>query len=373
MKIFVIMPFNEELKHVYEQLIKAPLIKAGHEVSRADDLITHDHIPSGIIKNIRDSDVIIADLTGQNANVYYELGIAHTINQPTVRIVQDYDELTFYMKPYNAIKYSTDMLEAAEFTGDIVDIIERAGRGEVSFSNPVSLSLEHNHGRKVLALPSSIGNTDGLKRTDGDVLGLLNSFYLAEVALDEIRAILMEVHDLILKPVQENMLSELRQIASNSNVKQLSLNAIRLQVARQLATYLNNFSDPISALPSRVDAAWIQLDQGVAYLLSGSGYYQQTYEKRCARIASFIGFSRVVRECMRSQIRLFQCSRSILEDCYGLSDALDQALHNSDRALEDLSDVFKFGDSLIAKYIRLAADVSDRLAAENPENRVAQK
>ena len=141
MNVFVIMPFHSEFESVYQKLIKEPLEKKKHVVNRADDVSSHQSILKTIIQNISDADVIIADLTAQNPNVYYELGIGHTLNRPTIHIVQSYDDLGFDIKSYNAIKYSTQFDEAPELTESILDIIEREPGNEYKFFNPVNDSL----------------------------------------------------------------------------------------------------------------------------------------------------------------------------------------------------------------------------------------
>ena len=74
-RAFVIMPFDPEFDSVYEELIKPPLENAGYHVTRADSLFNQQNILRDIIRGIASASLVVADLTTQNANVLYELGL----------------------------------------------------------------------------------------------------------------------------------------------------------------------------------------------------------------------------------------------------------------------------------------------------------
>ena len=68
-----------------------------------------------IIEPIYKADVVIADLTGLNPNVMYELGIAHTFNKKTIIITKDdLSKLPFDLKQYRAKDYSIHFKKFAE-------------------------------------------------------------------------------------------------------------------------------------------------------------------------------------------------------------------------------------------------------------------
>ncbi|MEJ2251158.1 MAG: hypothetical protein P8Y70_18145 [Candidatus Lokiarchaeota archaeon] len=76
-RIFMLMPFDNNLSEIYKESIKKPLEELGHRVSRADDIFRSTPIMDDVINSIKRADIIIADLTGRNPNVFYELGRAH--------------------------------------------------------------------------------------------------------------------------------------------------------------------------------------------------------------------------------------------------------------------------------------------------------
>ena len=75
LKVFMIMPFQEEFLELYG-MIKEKL-KDEYEFSNAGDLDNKRSILQDIVVGIGNADVIIADVTGLNPNVFYELGLCH--------------------------------------------------------------------------------------------------------------------------------------------------------------------------------------------------------------------------------------------------------------------------------------------------------
>lgn len=135
-KAFVIMPFAEELRPVYEDLICSAL--ADYEVDRADTRLDERGILEKIITGIRDADLVIADLTSANANVMYELGVAHAMGKPTIMIAQSVGSVPFDIRAYPVHEYSTHFARASELTRTLRELGERHRAGELLFANPVT-------------------------------------------------------------------------------------------------------------------------------------------------------------------------------------------------------------------------------------------
>lgn len=105
--IFMIMPFKDaQLTKNIERYIKEPLQADGHRVERVDDSIRASLIIGDIINSLRTADIIIAELTLDNLNVYYELGRAHEIEQNIIQICQQKQEdLPFDIRGIRTIDY----------------------------------------------------------------------------------------------------------------------------------------------------------------------------------------------------------------------------------------------------------------------------
>lgn len=142
-KVFVIMPFQDEFFEVYEMLKMKFSDK--FDFSNAGDEANQQNILKDIIQPIYEADIVIADLTGLNANVMYELGLAHSFNKKTIVITKDdLSKLPFDLKQYRAKDYDTHFKKFAELLDYLETNLMGAVDNSVSFSNPVKdfLSLE---------------------------------------------------------------------------------------------------------------------------------------------------------------------------------------------------------------------------------------
>lgn len=108
---FVALPFEPEFGKIYEEVIKPACEDVGYDVNKADSIESHRNILEDIVKGIANTDLLIADLTTSNPNVFYELGIANGIGIPTILITQDLEEVPFDLRAYKIIEYSTDLLK----------------------------------------------------------------------------------------------------------------------------------------------------------------------------------------------------------------------------------------------------------------------
>ena len=81
---FVVMQFSDTFNALYRDVIKPTCEKFGLEAIRADDIYKCDLIINDIARSIEEASVIIADVTTDNPNVFYEVGYAHGIKKATI-------------------------------------------------------------------------------------------------------------------------------------------------------------------------------------------------------------------------------------------------------------------------------------------------
>ncbi|HEX4000980.1 MAG TPA: hypothetical protein VHX65_20715 [Pirellulales bacterium] len=101
------MPFSDEYNDVYLLGIRDAAEKLGIVAERADEIQHNDSIPDVIRQRINRSDVVIAETTKHNPNVYYEVGLAHGIGRPTVLICRKADTIPFDLAAINHIVYGS--------------------------------------------------------------------------------------------------------------------------------------------------------------------------------------------------------------------------------------------------------------------------
>jgi len=103
--IFMVMPFLESLKPVYDDHIRNVAKKMKLTIARGDDFFTTQSIISDIWNAIYSCKIVIADCTGRNPNVFYEIGMAHTLGKPVVLISQDKNDIPFDVQHIRYIVY----------------------------------------------------------------------------------------------------------------------------------------------------------------------------------------------------------------------------------------------------------------------------
>lgn len=88
-----------------ELVIRPVLIPLHYDVARADLAADRPTIPDTISQHIFEDDLVVADLTDANPNVFYELGKRHAINAACVHLTTDVRTLPFDLRHYRALEY----------------------------------------------------------------------------------------------------------------------------------------------------------------------------------------------------------------------------------------------------------------------------
>ena len=129
--VFVLMPFDESFDDVYQLGIKKACDDVGAYAERIDDQIFQESILQRIYNQIAKADVIIADMTGRNPNVFYETGYAHALGKQVILLTQDVNDIPFDLKHYPHIIYGGRIVELIPELGKRLKwAIEHAGTGE---------------------------------------------------------------------------------------------------------------------------------------------------------------------------------------------------------------------------------------------------
>jgi hypothetical protein len=156
-KCFVVMPFgikpfgdgsgrNYDFDKIYRVIIKRAIQQAGMEPVRADEGVGSKIIHTEMFKDLRDQAVVLADLSLNNPNVFYELGIRHVMaSAGTVLMCQKGASLPFDVRLSRCIFYkydgqSLDWEEAERIVEQLQIALQQAKRGEPD--SPVHALLE---------------------------------------------------------------------------------------------------------------------------------------------------------------------------------------------------------------------------------------
>jgi hypothetical protein len=108
-------------------------------VERADKIAAPGMIDSQVINRLLEAELVIIDMSMQNANAFYEMGIRHMKRLPTIHMYRDGETIPFDVKPYRAIPFKIahpNDLETAK--GALKAAVEEATKKGFEVENPVT-------------------------------------------------------------------------------------------------------------------------------------------------------------------------------------------------------------------------------------------
>jgi len=118
--VFVLMPFSRDLEPVFDAIQEAA-DKAGLRSFRADAISAAGSIIDQIFESIAKSGLIVADLTGRNQNVMYELGLANAMGKDTVLLSQNIEEVPFDLRNQRVLAYKPSLKGMQELRHRLID------------------------------------------------------------------------------------------------------------------------------------------------------------------------------------------------------------------------------------------------------------
>ena len=102
---FVMMPFGQWLDQYYREIFVPAIKDAGMEPVRGDELFSTGSVIEQIWDQVQRAKVLLADLSGKNANVFYELGLAHAACKPVVFTTSSLDDVPFDLRHLRVVTY----------------------------------------------------------------------------------------------------------------------------------------------------------------------------------------------------------------------------------------------------------------------------
>ena len=124
---FIVMPFATKFDPVHEAA-RAGIQGAGLEPVRSDDMYTPKAVLEKILRQIAEAEVVVADLTGRNANVFYELGIAHMVKDNVILLAQSSKSIPFDLRPFGCIIYRSTESGLRELAENLKGAVQELSR-----------------------------------------------------------------------------------------------------------------------------------------------------------------------------------------------------------------------------------------------------
>lgn len=124
---FVMMPFGIWFDRYYQDIYVPAIREAGFEPVRADELFSSGSVVEQIWEQIKKARLLLADLTDRNANVFYELGLAHAAKKPVVFTAPKVEDVPFDLRHLRVIIYDIREPEwAADLRKSVTDYLKTA-------------------------------------------------------------------------------------------------------------------------------------------------------------------------------------------------------------------------------------------------------
>lgn len=147
---FVIGPIGKkgsDIRKKADQLLKhviAPaVLKCGYaKPVRADNIGEPGIITSQIIDHVINDDLVVADLTGNNPNVFYELAIRHVARKQVVNLVEEGQEIAFDVNEFRAISYDLTDPDSVKYAIEELRAHIKGGEKHAVIENPIANAID---------------------------------------------------------------------------------------------------------------------------------------------------------------------------------------------------------------------------------------
>ncbi|MDB5148309.1 MAG: hypothetical protein JWQ57_2329 [Mucilaginibacter sp.] len=132
-KLFVVMQFSNEYNELYEEVIKPVSEKFGYDCIRGDESYTTTPIISDIVNSIKEATAIIAEITPDNPNVFYEIGYSHAINKPTILLCdKKREKLPFDLSSFRTLFYENTIAGKKKVETSLTKYLENIKSSPIS-------------------------------------------------------------------------------------------------------------------------------------------------------------------------------------------------------------------------------------------------
>jgi len=147
---FIISPIGEQSSEtrkrsdsILKYVIDPAAYESGYETIRADQISEPGMITSKIINHIVNDPLVIADLTGHNPNVFYELAIRHAIKKPLIQIMKKGEKIPFDIAGMKTIFVDHhDLGSAEDAKKEIIAQIKALEKDPSISESPISIALD---------------------------------------------------------------------------------------------------------------------------------------------------------------------------------------------------------------------------------------
>jgi hypothetical protein len=179
-KCFVVSPIGDagtdirkNADQLYQHIIKPVCEKCGFVAQRVDDFNTSNSITQEILDALNDYDLVIADLTGHNPNVFFEIGYRTKSQKPIIHLKRKDETIPFDVSSIRTFEYDLTDLDMVTATKDRLeqviknfkyDEVKESKRGNNNFENNMIVASLNDIQYKIDVL------TEEIKKKENDTI-----------------------------------------------------------------------------------------------------------------------------------------------------------------------------------------------------------
>jgi len=126
--VSVMMPLAMEFDSVLNT-VKIACSETGMECKRADDIWHNSAIIQDIFELIYCSSIVVVDFSGRNQNVFYEVGIAHTLGKNVIPIAQNLGDVPFDLRHHRVLEYLKNSQGLQDLKASLIDRLKFLKQG----------------------------------------------------------------------------------------------------------------------------------------------------------------------------------------------------------------------------------------------------
>lgn len=148
-RCFVISPIGEEgsdirsrSDKILRHIVRPVCNDLNYKAQRADEISHASSISRKVMHELLTADLVIADLTARNPNVFYELAVRHFIGKPVVQLIDQTEDLPFDVSDVNTIRLDHQDLDSVHNAKERLSRFILAAESDGKCTNPVTAALE---------------------------------------------------------------------------------------------------------------------------------------------------------------------------------------------------------------------------------------
>ncbi|MDX6680611.1 MAG: hypothetical protein QOG94_650 [Solirubrobacteraceae bacterium] len=323
---------------------------------RADSVLDQQSVMRNVVQGIADAALVIAEISQVNANVYYELGLAHALLKPTILLTQDISKVPFDLKAYRVVTYSTLFHEVEQLSSRLTEIAIEHLAGRIRFGNPITDYLD------VSAVATVLPSTDTARTVAASEIEDLADEYLdwlvdLQDADERLGELLTEIATAT-EEIGEKMAERAAQL-DDSPADELSPKQARA-LARGAAADLAGYADVLERVNPELTR---ETDRFVTAGLNLADWFRDPARDNSEGRPEFLASISTLHQIVTEGRAGLDEYRTVVGSLRGITSDLSRA---STRAGRNLDEMFETIDNIVAFCERSIAIVPAAPAANDP-------